>query len=141
RTIADATGQRRVTPSRSTPRPAISASAVSNGKLGATRETASRFFAATRIRPTAVVTTPPSSCSVIYAGDSPKIDCGGAFYARVANGYQVIPAPIGSTVTRLPNGAVSENIEGVAYFRFGDAYYRPFCSGSSVIYEVVAKPG
>jgi Family of unknown function (DUF6515) len=89
----------------------------------------------------AVVTTPPSSCSVIYAGDSPKLDCGGAFYAHVANGYQVIPPPIGSTVTRLPNGAVSENIEGVAYFRFGDAYYRPFYSGSSAIYEVVTKPG
>jgi hypothetical protein len=88
----------------------------------------------------AVVTTPPPSCSVIYAGDSPKLDCGGAFYAHVANGYQVIPPPIGSTVTKLPNGAVSENIKG-AYFRFGDAYYRPFYSGSSVIYKVVAKPG
>jgi hypothetical protein len=44
-------------------------------------------------------------------------------------------------VTHLPNGAVSENIKGEAYFRFGNAYYRPFYSGSSVIYEVVAKPG
>jgi hypothetical protein len=26
------------------------------------------------------------------------------------------------------------------YFVFGGAYYRPFYSGSSVIYEVVAKP-
>ena len=29
---------------------------------------------------------------------------------------------------------------GTAYFEFGGAYYRPFYSGSSVIYEVVAKP-
>jgi len=46
-----------------------------------------------------------------------------------------------TTVTSLPNGAVSENVKGTAYFQFGDAYYRPFYSGSSVIYEVVAKPG
>jgi hypothetical protein len=43
-------------------------------------------------------------------------------------------------VTSLPDGAVAENIKDTAYFRFGDAYYRPFYSGSSVIYEVVAKP-
>jgi hypothetical protein len=44
-------------------------------------------------------------------------------------------------VTSLPTGAVAENIKGTAYFHFGGAYYRPFYSGSSVIYEVVAKPG
>jgi len=47
---------------------------------------------------------------------------------------------IGSTVTTLPNGAVDQNIKGQTYFVFGGAYYRPFYSGSSVIYEVVAKP-
>jgi hypothetical protein len=52
----------------------------------------------------------------------------------------VSPPPIGSTVTTLPNGAVNENIKGTTYFAFGDAYYRPFYSGSSVIYQVVAKP-
>jgi len=53
----------------------------------------------------------------------------------------VIPPPIGATVTSLPNGASAETIKGTAYFEFGGAYYRPFYSGSSVIYEVVAKPG
>jgi hypothetical protein len=43
-------------------------------------------------------------------------------------------------VTTLPNGALTENIKGTTYFAFGGAYYRPFYSGSSVIYEVVAKP-
>jgi hypothetical protein len=52
----------------------------------------------------------------------------------------VVPPPIGSTVTTLPNGAVDQNIHGTTYFTFGGAYYRPFYSGSSVIYEVVAKP-
>jgi hypothetical protein len=40
----------------------------------------------------------------------------------------------------FPNGAVTENIHGAMYFHFGAAYYRPFYSGSSVIYELVAKP-
>jgi hypothetical protein len=56
------------------------------------------------------------------------------------SGYQVIPPPVGSTVTTLPNGAVTDTVNGVTYFHFGAAYYRPFYSGSSVIYEVVAKP-
>ena len=56
-------------------------------------------------------------------------------------GYQVIPPPIGVIVTSLPDGAVAENIKSTAYFHFGGVYHRPFYSGSSVIYEVVAKPG
>ena len=89
----------------------------------------------------AVVSTEPPSCSVVYVGTSSRLDCGGAFYAPVSNDYQVIPPPIGATVTSLPNGASAETIKGTAYFEFGGAYYRPFYSGSSVIYEVVAKPG
>lgn len=33
-----------------------------------------------------------------------------------------------------------QNENGVTHFVYGGAYYRPFYSGSSVIYEVVAKP-
>lgn len=40
--------------------------------------------------------------------------------------------------TTLPSGAVNQNINGTTYFVFGGDYYRPF--GSSVIYQVVAKP-
>jgi hypothetical protein len=43
-------------------------------------------------------------------------------------------------VTTLPSGAVDQNIGGKTYFTFGGAYYQPFYSSSSVIYEVVAKP-
>jgi len=86
------------------------------------------------------VPSPPPSCSTVYVGSSTELDCGGPFYARVENGYKVSPPPIGSTVTTLPNGAVDQNIKGTTYFTFGGPYYRPFYSGSSVIYEVVAKP-
>jgi hypothetical protein len=52
----------------------------------------------------------------------------------------VIPPPIGSSVTQLPNGAVADTIKGTTYFSFGEAWYQPFYSGSSVIYEVVKNP-
>jgi hypothetical protein len=70
----------------------------------------------------------------------PSSIAAGVYYPRVANGDKVNPPPIGSTVTTLPNGAVGQNIKGTTYFVFGGAYYHPFYSGSSVIYEVVAKP-
>ena len=76
----------------------------------------------------------------VYVGSATDLDCGGAFYSTVQNGYQVVPPPIGSTVSALPSGAVDQNIDGTTYFVFGGAYYRPFYSGSSVIYQVVAKP-
>ena len=41
----------------------------------------------------------------------------------------------------LPSGAVDQNINGVSYFAYGGAYYRPIYSGSGVYYEVVANPG
>ena len=89
----------------------------------------------------AVVATPPPSCSSVnLGGGGTGLDCGGAFYAPVAGGYQVIPPPIGATVWTLPNGAVDQDVNGVTYFAYGGAYYRPFYSGSSVIYEVVANP-
>ena len=88
----------------------------------------------------AVVAIPPPSCSTVYVGSATELDCGGAFYARVENGYKVSPPPVGSSVTTLPSGAVDQNIKGTTYFVYGGAYYRPFYSGSSVIYEVVAKP-
>jgi hypothetical protein len=40
----------------------------------------------------------------------------------------------------LPSGAVDRNINGITYFVFGGAYYRPYYSGSSVFYEVVSSP-
>ena len=72
---------------------------------------------------------------------SQDLDCGGAFYSSVPNGYKVIPPPIGITVATLPNGAVDQTISGVAYFTYGGAWYRPMYSGGGVAYQVVANPG
>ena len=61
---------------------------------------------------------PPPSCSTVYVGGGTDLDCGGAFYARVENGYKVTPPPIESTVSTLPSGAVDQNIKGTTYFVF-----------------------
>ena len=83
----------------------------------------------------------PSCSSVNLGGSGTGLDCGGAFYASVAGGYQVIQPPIGATTWSLASGAVDQNVNGTTYFAYGGAYYRPYYSGSSVYYEVVANPG
>jgi hypothetical protein len=57
----------------------------------------------------------------------------------LCEGPQQAP-PIGATTSTLPSGAVSQTVNGVTYYSFGGAYYRPYYSGSSVFYEVVANP-
>lgn len=71
---------------------------------------------------------------------STGLDCGGAFYAPVSGGYQVIPPPIGAMTWSLPSGAVDQNVNGISYFAYGGAYYRLTYSWSGVYYEVVATP-
>jgi hypothetical protein len=47
---------------------------------------------------------------------------------------------VGASVDSLPEGAQPKVINGTTYYLFGAAYYRPFYSGSSVIYQVVPDP-
>ena len=46
----------------------------------------------------------------------------------------------GASAQNRPSGAVDQNVNGVTYFSYGGAYYRPIYSGSSVYYEVVENP-
>jgi Family of unknown function (DUF6515) len=88
----------------------------------------------------AVVASPPPSCSSVATGSGTVLDCGGAFYAPVSGGYQVIAPPVGATTWTLPNGAVAQNVNGVTYYAYGGAYYRPLYDGSGVYYEIVSNP-
>ncbi len=54
--------------------------------------------------------------------------------------FEVVTPPPGATVDSLPDGATSETVKGTAYFVYASAYYRPFYSGSDVVYVVVEKP-
>jgi hypothetical protein len=76
----------------------------------------------------------------VYAGDDQYFDCGGAFYSSADAGFQVVQPPVGATVDSLPQGAEQKVVNGTTYYLFGAAYYQPFYSGSSVIYQVVPDP-
>ena len=65
------------------------------------------------------------------------LDCGGAFYSPVPAAIRY-PATGRRDGLTLPNGAVDRNVNGVTYFSYGGAYYRPIYSGSGVYYQVVA---
>jgi hypothetical protein len=54
--------------------------------------------------------------------------------------FKTVEAPLGAKVDYLPDGVTSETIDGVAYFVFNDVYYRPFYSGSDVVYIVSENP-
>ena len=48
--------------------------------------------------------------------------------------------PTGIMVSMLPDGAVSHNVNGARYFEFGGVWYKPFYSGSDVIYQTTSNP-
>jgi hypothetical protein len=57
-------------------------------------------------------------------------------------GYQPAPygAPaLGTTVYSLPPGAIATTISGSTYFTENGVYYKPFYSGSQVVY-VISQP-
>jgi hypothetical protein len=54
--------------------------------------------------------------------------------------YTPPPPPIGTTVYSLPPGATITTINGTTYYVYGSTYYKPFYSGSQVIYLVSARP-
>ena len=59
-----------------------------------------------------------------------------------AYGYQPAPygAPaLGTTVYSLPQGAIATTINGSTYFTENGVYYKPFYSGSQVVY-IVSQP-
>ena len=54
--------------------------------------------------------------------------------------FRTVEAPLGAKVDYLPDGATSQTVDGVVYFTFNNVYYRPFYSGSDVVYIVSEKP-
>lgn len=67
-----------------------------------------------------------------------------AFTFHAENYYSDYSAPpaapaLGTTLYSLPPGAYSTEINGSTYYVSGSTYYKPFYSGSQVIY-VVSRP-
>lgn len=60
----------------------------------------------------------------------------GIFYRPDVNGYVVVPAPVGATVTTLPANATYFTHNGTVYYTYAGVYYQKVDGG----YMVVAKP-
>ena len=54
--------------------------------------------------------------------------------------YEVVKAPIGSTVPYLPDEAKEKKIGDKKYWVLGETYYQAFVSGGDTIYMVVKEP-
>ena len=96
----------------------------------------------------ATVAQPPSQVVNVTVNDQNYGYSKGAYYEieepEEEGGdpsFKTVEAPIGAQVDYVPDGAASETFDDVTYFVFNDTYYRPFYSGSDVIYRVVEKPG
>jgi len=76
----------------------------------------------------------------VDANGTPYSYCNGTFYREHEGDHEAIAPPIGATVPTLPNGAQSLTTGGITYYFEAKTYYRPFYSGSSVVYQVVAQP-
>jgi hypothetical protein len=48
--------------------------------------------------------------------------------------------PVGVLVTSIPDGAATVTVNGANYREFGGIWYRPFYSGSDVVYQTVPNP-
>ena len=54
--------------------------------------------------------------------------------------YEVVDPPKGATVQNIPEDAKKEKVGDKDYFVYGNTWYKPFSSGSDVVYMVVPKP-
>jgi len=95
----------------------------------------------------AVVQQPPAQVVNVTVNDQDYGYANGAYYEvqepEEEGGdptFKTVEAPIGAKVDYVPDGAESKTIDGIVYFVFNDTYYRPFYSGSDVVYMVVENP-
>ena len=60
----------------------------------------------------------------------------GAYYLKDRHIYNVVSAPIGACITRLPHGYQKIYVDGVPYYTYNDVHYKHTRNG----YEVINKP-
>lgn len=61
----------------------------------------------------------------------------GVYYEEQSSGgYKVVPAPVGVTVSSIPSGYTTINVDGTEYYYYGGAFYTKV----SKSYTVVAPP-
>jgi len=62
------------------------------------------------------------------------------FYEPADQGYKIVQPPVGVFVESIPKEAATVTVNGANYLEFGGVWYRPFYSGSDVVYQTVPNP-
>ena len=95
----------------------------------------------------AVVQQPPAQVVNVTVNDKDYGYSNGAYYEvqepEEEGGdptFKTVEAPVGAKVDHVPDGAESKTVDGIVYFVFDNTYYRPYYSGSEVVYMVVDNP-
>ena len=83
----------------------------------------------------------PKGYDTVYLSSQPYYYNDGTYFESTDSGYAVVSAPVGITVTSLPNQAELITVDRQQLFQVGDAYYQALYSGNGLVYKVVEDPG
>jgi hypothetical protein len=105
-------------------------------------------YAVVEAPPGAVVEVLPDASAPVHVENAAPLEyANGAFYQKqaaaadaTATRYEVVKPPAGVVVTELPGDAVEKTVGDTTYYTHTGTWYRPFYSGSSVVYMVVGAP-
>jgi len=78
---------------------------------------------------------PPYSF-MFYLNGYNYYDCDGVYFKKENDKYQVVAAPVGYKVKKLPKGSMEFTLDGVKYYYYFGTYYSPVDNQ----YEVVQPP-
>jgi hypothetical protein len=87
----------------------------------------------------------PAAAVTVQANGESYEYLSGVFYQASYNSndqisYQVVQAPLGATVSTLPQGIKANKVNGAAYYNYGTTWFRAYYSGSQTVYMVVGNP-
>jgi hypothetical protein len=58
----------------------------------------------------------------------------------MSSGFELVAPPFGALVSSLPSGATQTTVGGSIYWTASGVFYRPYYSGSGVVFQIVKKP-
>jgi len=82
----------------------------------------------------------PPGAETIVAGGRVYYYAAGIFYAPHPNGFQVVLAPLGVTVSSLPLDAARVTLNGRFYFQARGVYYLPVMQDGVTVYVTTQPP-
>lgn len=88
----------------------------------------------------ALIAKPPKNSQKTQAQGQEYYYSEGNYYKPQGDQYEVVAAPRGATVNKLPEGAKKMELGDETYFVVGETFYAPTQTGSEILFEVVESP-